>query len=241
VLLSTAFCPPVEYFAVLAGYSSVCLEACENYAKQSWRNRCRILSANGPLDLSFPIIHDGARLITEVRVEYDTPWVRKMEKAVDSAYESSPFFEYYRDGFYAILDSKPEKLWELNLLIINWLCGRIGINPEIRFTEEYRNAGGLGSPGSLSQNIPLPGLSLPSGRIAGPSGRIAGPSGKTTAPSGIDLREAIHPKRQNTILCEMGLERPYWQVFGEKFGFVPGLSVLDLLFNEGPESICWLK
>ena len=51
-LLSTAFCPPIEYFALLAEYSSVYIEACESYAKQSWRNRCRILSANGPLDLT---------------------------------------------------------------------------------------------------------------------------------------------------------------------------------------------
>ena len=40
---------------------------------------------------------------------------------------------------------------------------------------------------------------------------------------------------------ELGLERPYWQVFREKFGFVPGLSIMDLLFNEGPEAICWLR
>ena len=230
MLLSTAFCPPVESFAVLAGYSPVFLEACESYAKQSWRNRCRILSANGPLDLMVPIVHPAGgpacgtcprahgqvnqdfadsqalgsgRLITNIRVEYTTPWVAKMEKAIDSAYDSSPFFEFYRDGLYAILDSRPEKLWDLNLRIIGWLCGRIGIAPEIRLTEDFKNS--------------------------------------TAPPSGFDLREAIHPKRPNTILRDLGLERPYWQVFGDKFGFVQGLSVLDLLFNEGPESICWLR
>lgn len=40
---------------------------------------------------------------------------------------------------------------------------------------------------------------------------------------------------------DLGLERSYWQVFRDKFGFVPGLSIMDLLFNEGPESICWLR
>jgi predicted adenine nucleotide alpha hydrolase (AANH) superfamily ATPase len=39
----------------------------------------------------------------------------------------------------------------------------------------------------------------------------------------------------------MGLGRPYWQVFRERFGFTPGLSVLDLLFNEGSDSILWLQ
>lgn len=216
MLLSTAFCPPVEYFAILAGYSSVCLEACESYSKQSWRNRCRILSANGPLDIMVPVVHssgtgDGGKLITGVRVEYTTPWIAKMKKAVDSAYDSSPFFEFYRDGFYSVLDSRPERLWDLNLQIIKWLCARIGISPEIRFSDTYLRAGDFGHFVSAAPD-----------------------------PEG-DYRETIHPKRQNTILKDMGLDRPYWQVFREKFGFVPGLSVLDLLFNEGPESICWLK
>lgn len=51
----------------------------------------------------------------------------------------------------------------------------------------------------------------------------------------------IHPKHQNTILKDMGIDRPYWQVFADRFGFTPGLSIMDLLFNEGPESICHLK
>ena len=39
----------------------------------------------------------------------------------------------------------------------------------------------------------------------------------------------------------MGLDRGYWQVFRDRYGFVKGMSIMDLLFNEGPESICWLK
>ncbi len=209
MLLSTAFCPPVEYFALLAEYSSVYLEACESYCKQSWRNRCRILSANGPLDLSFPVVRhprSGAAsppergpLITEVLVDYSVPWVAKMERAIDSAYYSSPFFEFYRDALFGILDRKPGTLWELDLLTIKWLCLKFGIGTEI---------------------IPTPCWQEEAGE---------------------DYRGVIHPKRANTILRDKGLERPYWQVFGEKFGFTPGLSALDLLFNEGPDSILYLK
>lgn len=56
-----------------------------------------------------------------------------------------------------------------------------------------------------------------------------------------DLREAIHPKRPDTVLHDLGLERQYFQVFGHKFGFQANLSALDLLFNEGPDSIIYLK
>ena len=196
VLLSTAFCPPVEYFAVLAGYSSVFIDSGENYQKQTWRNRCRILTGSGPQDLMVPVVHGSGRAITEIQVEYTTPWVVKFERAIASAYDSSPFFEFYRDEFFAILDSHPATLWELNRRITEWICRKIG---------------------------------------------IPGGAGEGNSPACLDLRDAIHPKRPNTILADMGLGRPYWQVFRERFGFTPGLSVLDLLFNEGPDSILWLQ
>ena len=57
----------------------------------------------------------------------------------------------------------------------------------------------------------------------------------------VDLREAIHPKRPNTILKNLELEKPYFQVFSRKYGFQSDLSIMDLLFNEGPDSILYLK
>jgi hypothetical protein len=58
---------------------------------------------------------------------------------------------------------------------------------------------------------------------------------------GPDLRDVIHPKRPNNVLEELGLKKPYFQVFARKYGFVSDLSSADLLFNEGPDSIMFLK
>lgn len=187
MLLSSAYFPPTEYFVVLAKYS-VCIDAEENYQKQTYRNRCRILTSNGVEDLRVPIVHDGRRKITEVRVDYSTDWVRRTEYAIETAYFSSPFFEYYRDELFAILDSHPETLWELNSRLIDFFCRKIGLVPAW-------------------------------------GGR-----------DGEDLRDVIHPKKAPYLKT-----REYWQVFREKFGFVGNLSIMDLLFNEGPESICILK
>ena len=189
-VLAIAYFPPVEYFALLARYSSVYLEACENYQKQSYRNRCRILSAGGVQDLNFPVRHVGGSFnvpIREIEVDYSTPWVVKTQRCLDTAYRSSAWFDYYRDSLFAILDSHPRTLWDLDLGIIRFLMEKFGLKTELVPTAEY-------------------------------------------AAEHVD----IHPKRPNAILAELGLERPYYQVFSDKFGFVPNLSAMDLLFNEGP-------
>lgn len=263
MLLSIAYFPPIEYFALLAKYSVnsaqsvrdsiVWLEACENYQKQSWRNRCRILSANGPLDLNVPVVHENGTFslpIKRIRVDYSTPWVLRTERAIESAYCSSPFFIYYRDPLFAILDSHPETLWELDRRLIDFFCAKIGIAPDIRETESF--VAGIGTAG-LSPATSEQCRSIPSADTGSCSEEGSGRPVEMTAVRrndcltaaelnchSEDYRAAIHPKRPNTIMRDLGLENPYWQVFRDKFGFVPGLSIMDLLFNEGPESICWL-
>ncbi len=193
MVVSTAWFPPVGFFALLAGNPKVYIEACESYRKQTWRNRCRILTESGPMDLRVPVLHDGERLISKVRVDWSTDWLRQCEYAIDTAYYSSPFFEYYRDELFAILERRQETLWDMNLDIIDFFCRKIGIAPEIVPTVDFAL--------DVEEN----------------------------------WRDRLSPKKPAE-----GLVRPYWQVFREKFGFVPGLSVMDLLFNEGPESLACL-
>ena len=216
LLLETAFMPPVSYFAAIAedftlSYGRVVslvparlrLEACENYQKQSYRNRCRIYAAGGVESLTLPVVHEGGTSslpIREIRVDWSRDWLPRMERAIVSAYESSPYFEYYRDSLFDILESRPEKLFDLNIRLIHYFLGKIGISADIDFTTEYERPG-------------------------------------ETAPGIRDLRGIIHPKRPSILKTE----KPYWQVFAAKYGFKSDLSVMDLLFNEGPDSISYLK
>ena len=216
LLLETAFMPPVSYFAAIAeeftlSYGRVVslvparlrLEACENYQKQSYRNRCRIYAAGGVESLTLPVVHEGGTSslpIREIKVDWDRDWLPRMERAIVSAYESSPYFEYYRDSLFDILESRPEKLFDLNISLIHYFLGKIGISADIDFSTEYERPG-------------------------------------ETAPGIRDLRGIIHPKRPSILKTE----KPYWQVFAAKYGFKSDLSVMDLLFNEGPDSISYLK
>ena len=208
-LLSTAYFPPVSYFAAMAEEmgvtvpSVVYIEACENFQKQSYRNRCLFYGAEGVQTLSFPIVHEGGTHkipITEIRIDYKTPWVQQHERAITSAYRTSAFFEYYQDELFAILESRQERLFDLNMMLTRFFIEKTGILVDLRVTEDYHRE-----------------------------------------PLFTDLREAVHPKRQNTILADLGLEKPYFQVFSPKYGFKSDLSIMDLLFNEGPDSILYLK
>lgn len=217
VLLTTAYFPPIEYLAAIANEcrfnpgmtevepAVVYIEACEHYVKQSWRNRCRFYAADGAQTLNFPVRHeDFGKPISQMRIDWKTDWLTRHERAIISAYRTSPYFEYYQDELFAILDSRPELMLDFNTQILKFFLRKTGIPADIRFTSEW-------------EAVTIEGHKV------------------------TDLREAIHPKRPNTILKDLGLERPYWQVFSPKYGFIPGLSIMDLLFNEGPDSICYLK
>ena len=185
--------------------AKVWIEACENYQKQSYRNRCKICSSRGVENLNVNVVHENGTFslpIREIKVDYSTPWISKTERAIEAAYGSSPFFPHYRDALFAILESRHERLFDLDLAIIRWMTDKLGLKAEFAMTGEFS----------------APGESI----------------------YGKDLRSVIHPKKSNSILSELGLDRPYYQVFSQRFGFVPNLSAIDLLFNEGPDSVSYL-
>ena len=193
--------------------SVVYIEACENYQKQSYRNRCRFYAADGVQALSFPIVHEGGthkNPVGEVNVDYSTPWLQQHERAIVSAYRTSAYFEYYQDELFEVLDSRPERLLDLNMALLHFFIEKTGLMVDLRLTSEYS-----------------------------PEGVVQDADGHEVKCD--DLREVIHPKRPNSILSDLELEKPYFQVFAPKYGFQPNLSIMDLLFNEGPDSILYLK
>lgn len=194
LLLNTAYLPPIEYFALIAKYSDFCLEAFENYQKQSYRNRCYFYGAGGKEMLQIPVVHEEGTFrhpIKQIRIDYSTPWVIRTERALDSAYKSAAYYDYYRDGLFSILESGKETLWEFNLELITFCLKKLGIKASIHLSEDF------------TQGCPDD-----------------------------DYRERVHPKKES--VSGFNLEKPYFQVFSQKHGFIPNLSIIDLLFNEGP-------
>lgn len=210
-LLSTAYLPPVSYFTVMAKYGAVSIEARENFQKQSYRTRARIASSSGAEFISIPILKGEGhrRPISEIEIDYKRDWVLSHKRALMSCYGSSPFYIYYKDDIFSVLDSRPRFLLDLNTSLTRVLAGLLGIRCEIRFTDSYTAPADAGD--VLHDNCR----------------------------ASIDFRYCIHPKRPLPPGFLKGGE--YYQVFADRLGFIPDLSAVDLLFNEGPNAISFLK
>ena len=204
-ILSSAYFPPIDYFAVLRSYPDFFIEGCENYIKQSYRNRCNIFASDGVLSLTIPIIKGGVHMpIRDVKADYSYPWLLRHKRAIISAYRSSPFFEYYCDDLFSILDKKEIFLFDINQQLLSALCEMCGLKVNISLTQEYVQSN------RLEDTI-------------------------------VDFRETIHPKKESPVFNDDKKLKPYYQVFSDKWGFKSNLSIIDLLFNEGPDSISFLE
>ena len=203
VLLSSAYLAPAQYFTKLIGYKEVQVETCESYLKQTYRNRTIILTANGPIQLSLPVT-DGPSAkgpIRDIQLSYDHQWQQIHWRGISSAYNNSPFFEYYADDLAPYYHEKKWKyLFDFNFEIQNTVLECIDIKKDIGFTVDYMPVGKV--PGTVE-----------------------------------DMRYQIHPKPLKQSIDPHFSPTPYTQVFQEKFGFVPNLGILDLMFNEGPETV----
>lgn len=198
--LSTAYLAPVEYYIFLSGADKILLEQHDFFVKQSYRNRCTIATANGVMDLIIPVekLQNNKALIKDIRISEHGNWRANHWKAILSAYQSSPFFEYYADDLAYFYEKQWNFLWDFNLALQQKMLTLLDIAPDIQLTDKY---------------------------LSGYDDEY------------IDLREAIHPKKESVIadFC------PYYQVFSQKYGFRKNLSIVDLLFNMGNESILILK
>ncbi|MDT3367368.1 MAG: WbqC family protein [Bacteroidota bacterium] len=196
--ISTAYLGPVQQYSKMFHFPEVRIETSENYLKQSYRNRCIIAGANGPLPLSVPIVKpDTLKCLTkDIRISDHGNWRHLHWNAIVSAYNSTPFFEYYEDDFAPFYEKKYEFLFDFNEELRMLICQLLDIQPQIQYTTSFE--------ADVENDF----------RWISPKQDIADPS---------------------------FLLKPYYQVFQDKHGFLPNLSIIDLLFNTGNEGILVLR
>jgi hypothetical protein len=197
-ILSSVYCGSIEYYTVLKHAEEVLIDSQEHYTKQTYRNRCEIYGANGKLNLTIPLVRRGQRVpVYDAEIENSHGWNKLHWRSIESAYRSSPYFEFYEHHFIPIFEKDHTHLFELNQEIQNKIIQILNLDVVVKETESYQKEH----------------------------------SGYT------DYRDTIHPKiaPKNKLA-----DKRYIQVFESKYGFMPNLSILDLLFNEGPNAISYL-
>lgn len=201
-ILSTAYLGNLHYYARLLAPGAA-IDLHEHYVKQSFRNRCVILSAGGPLTLAVPVHHSGSvkTPVRDIRIDHSKRWQHRHWQAICSAYRNSPYFVHYEADFAPFYEKQFSFLADLNNGLQETVLRLLGVCAAPAFTEAYAER--------VSESA--------------------------------DFRASISPKRR--------LQRPdpaytppeYWQVFGDRFPFESDLSVIDLLFCEGPGALGLLR
>ena len=188
VLLPIAYLGPISYFAIILKADEVHIESKEHFVKQSVRNRCSILGANGKQTLTIPKQRKSSdkTIIEEIHISNKDKWQKLHWQSIVSAYNSSPFFDYYKDELEYFYNSTFINLFDFNLNLTHKILQLLQEEREMKITTEFQ------------ANF-----------------------------SGNDFRN-------HTFNTEK--ENKYEQVFNEKHNFIPHLSILDLLFNLGPET-----
>ncbi len=196
-LLSTAYLPPAEYFFRIAEAGKTLIEKEENYIKQTYRNRCYILSSSGLQALTVPVYMGSLHKtpVKDIRIDYSKRWQQVHLRALAAAYGSSPFFIYYFESIEKIILHNHEFLLDLNIDLVRAILKMIKLNAEISYTDFFL-------PANKAEN---------------------------------DFRNIITPKKKSEYQ-----PKPYTTVFGTEGNYSWKLSIVDILFNTGPESAGYL-
>lgn len=118
----------------------VVLEKQDSYLKQTYRNRCYIAAANGKLALNIPIIHQKSGdsvPYSSIEIDHSQDWATQHLKSIKSAYNSSPFYEYYEADLIQLFEDVPQYLMEWNIKTMFWVLDLLSISKKFEETKVY--------------------------------------------------------------------------------------------------------
>ena len=200
VVLTSTYLGNIQFYSKLVHFSEIWIEQHCHYTKQTYRNRCKIATANGVMALSIPTIKPATEKCKtkDIRIDNSQHWQQIHRRALEAGYNSSPFFEYYKDDFAPFYTNKFEFLVDYTFQLQSLVIALLELDCKVQLTDAY-----------------------------------------TTYDDALDYRDALSAKKE--IEDNDFVISSYYQVFENKFGFIPNLSILDLLFNMGNESILVLQ
>jgi hypothetical protein len=139
-LLSSAYFPPVEYMSLIVAGNEIFIEKEESYLKQTFRNRCYILSSNGPMALSVPVLLGSFHKtqIKNIKIDYSKRWQQVHLRALMASYRASAFYEYFYENIENVIKGNHTFLLDLNMHSLETIQKIIGSAKKISFTSFFQ-------------------------------------------------------------------------------------------------------
>ncbi len=198
ILIHPTYFPSIATFVAIAKADKVVFEGCDSFQKQTYRNRMFMYDSNGKLPLTVPVVYSqkNRQLYKDIQISDDENWQDVHWKSIQSAYSSSPFFEFYEHDFQPLFTEKFQNLMDFNFKCLEVIYDCL----ELPFEFETSKIFEIHPENSIDYRI---------------------------------LADNRKEKEQDF--------KSYVQVFDDKHGFIPNLSILDLICNEGPNSLLYLE
>lgn len=182
----------VDFYKACIKSENFEIESQENYQKQTFRNRCKILTSQGIIQLSVPIIKSENKFYRDIKIDFNQKWQINHWRSIQTAYGKSPYFEHYEEKIKKLIMTKSPHLFDFNFQIMSNCLEILKINKAINLTTIYHE--------------------------------------KYDTIEFEDIRNKKLPIASDLEYIK-NKTNTYYQSFGNEF--VAGLSILDLIFNEG--------
>lgn len=197
-LLHPTYFPNIAHFVAMLNADHIVFEVCDNYQKQTYRNRTSIYGANGKLELNIPVIYSqkNRQLYKDVKIFNTENWQIQHLKSLESTYRTTPFFEFYIDDLMPLFSSEFDTVMDFNFKCLELVYECLQLPYEYSVSDIFERE---------PKHV-------------------------------FDARLLANSRKEIPQTF-----KPYAQVFDDKHGFLSNLSILDLLFNEGPNSEIYLK
>lgn len=222
VILQCSYLPWLGYFDQMNRCDIFVVYDDIQYTRNDWRNRNRIKTAQGIQWVTVPVLLKGKEfpLIKDVQINNATNWRKDHYRTIKQNYSRARYFKDYIDMFEEVYSKDWKYLIDVDMAFIYLFKDALGIKSEIRFASDLKIKGNR-----IQKLIDIC-------KYFNASEFLEGQAGKNYIDDSEFERNGIKIEYQN-------YEHPtYSQLYGN---FVSYLSIVDLLFNEGKQSLSILS
>lgn len=213
------YLPWLRYFHKIASCDTFVVLDNIQFNKNGWQNRNKIKTSNGAFTLTVPVVHKFQQVLSEVQIDSKQPWRRKHWGTLQSNYQKSPYFKDHELFFCQLYERSWERLNDLNYEILFYLLKVLGIRTRVIRSSE------LALKGEGTE------------RLVGICKEVGARTYLTGSYAAQVYLDPTLFEQEGTQVLFQEFECPHYPQLYPEIGFIPELSIIDLLFNCGPKSL----